>query len=304
MKNKFKTGVSIALVFLSISVFAPIVALSFETGAIDTVFFFAPGEGQNKGQEPEYYPNNIFGPPDTNAKESVPAAAPEQILSIGLDGEIVVGFKDLIVIDGEGPDFTIFENAFKNPVTGKIFAEPAKVAVSPDGETFFEFPYDFQTLEGCAGVTPTYGKENPFDPEVSGGDKFDLADIGFHSISAIKITDICRGVLEDAEHPFHDPIITGFDLDAVVGLHLEKRSPMSAKETKTQRPMVYQTAGVVFVRADFGLISMIEVYNYSGNRLEILSELSNFYRFELTRGFYMFKIEWNEEIYFEKVAVF
>ncbi len=304
MKYKFKTGAAFALVFLSISVFAPNAARAFETGTIDTVYAFSPGEGQNNGQGQEYYPNNIFGPPDTIAKESVPAAAPEEILSIGLDGEIVVGFKSFIVVDGEGPDLTIFENAFKNPVTGKIFAEPAKVAVSPDGETFFEFPYDLQTLEGCAGITPTYGKEDPFDPEVSGGDKFDLADIGLHSISAIKITDICRVVLEDSEHPFHDPIITGFDLDAVVGLHLEKRSPMSAKEPESQKPKVYQNAGEVFVRADFGKISKIDVYVYSGELIATRSELTNLYRFELTRGFYIFKIESNDRIYFEKVAVF
>ncbi|MCX7909486.1 MAG: T9SS type A sorting domain-containing protein [Ignavibacteria bacterium] len=189
-------------------------------GAIDTVFWFYPGSGQNIGQDSSYFPENIFSLPDTNASENFPSSSPKHICSIGLAGEICVGFKNYYIIDMEGPDFTIFENAFINPVTKKVFAEPATVSVSEDGVVFYEFPWDYKTLEGCAGTKPTNGKANPFDPKVSGGNSFDLAEIGIKKARFVKIKDICDTILHNTEHPFYDPLLSGFDLDCVVGLNL------------------------------------------------------------------------------------
>ncbi|MCX6153332.1 MAG: hypothetical protein NT007_04145 [Candidatus Kapabacteria bacterium] len=201
-----------------------------QTGTIDTVFSFVPGKGQNAGQDSAHYPMNIFGPPDTLAGYLVQSSSPDQVLSIGLGGEIIVGFKGFFVEDKPGDDFTIFENAFFNPVTKKIFAEPAKVAVSQDGIKYYEFPFDSLTLVGCAGLTPTIGNKNPFDPNESGGDKFDLANLGLKYIKFIKITDICQMVLKNKNHPYYDPIISGFDLDAVVGLHLISKIPLDVND--------------------------------------------------------------------------
>ena len=188
---------------------------------IDTVYYFIPGEGQNSGQEAEYFPQNIFGKPDKNASYELPSNNKYQILSIGLDGEITVGFKNYLIIDKPGPDFTVFENAFINPVNDKIFAEPAIVSVSSDGINFISFPFDSLTLVGCAGITPTYG--NPADYKNCGGDKFDLADIGMNNITHIRIKDISRMILNNPEHPFYDAVISGFDFDAVVGINFEKK---------------------------------------------------------------------------------
>ncbi len=187
---------------------------------IDEVFDFRPGSGQNLGQDAVYYPANIYGPPAPEAGESVPAILPTQILSLGLGGEIIVGFRDAVLVDGPGPDFTVFENAFAIGGTDRSYAEPAKVAVSSDGLHFIEFPFDPWTLTGCAGVTPTNGSADPYDPAVSGGNSFDLATLGLERIRFIKITDITELVLADRQHPFWDPTLSGFDLDAVVGLHL------------------------------------------------------------------------------------
>jgi hypothetical protein len=171
---------------------------------------------------PEYYPKNIFGLPDTSAGLYSQSASPENVCSLGLGGQIVVGFKDNAVYDGPGPDFTIFENAFLNPATNKIFAEPAIIEVSQDAVNYFLFPFDSLTLKGCAGITPIYGNKDPFNPEESGGDKFDLSDIGLDYIRYIRITDISEMILDNPSHPYYDPTITGFDLDAVVGLNLRK----------------------------------------------------------------------------------
>jgi hypothetical protein len=196
----------------------------YKRSGADTLISFKPGSGQSFGQETMYFPNNIFGLPDTNGSQNTPSSDPGQVCSIGLGGEIILGFRNQVLTDGEGPDFTIFENAFNNPVSSKVFAEPAKISVSKDGINFKEFPFDSLTLTGCAGISPTNGKEDPFNPEVSGGNTFDLKDVGMDSIRFIKISDICQMVLDNPGHPFYDPIISGFDLDAVVSWHLVEDS--------------------------------------------------------------------------------
>lgn len=196
----------------------------------DELLYFKPGSGQSFGQNEPYFPNNIFGLPDTNATANVPSSSPWQICSIGLDGEIAVGFSGYLLYNKPGPDFTIFENAFINPVNGKVFAEPAIVSVSIDGIKFIDFPCDTITLEGCAGKTPTIGKNNPFDPSLSGGDSFDLDMLGLEYIRYIRIKDISRVIRNNKNHPFYDPTISGFDLDAVVGLALVKENSVNDNE--------------------------------------------------------------------------
>lgn len=183
--------------------------------SIDTVRAFTPGTMQFVGQGPTFFPKNIFGVPDEKATASVPTTDPRALCSIGLDGSMVVGFRDVIVVDGPGPDFTVFENVFTY-ADGKRFVEPARVDVSQDGVVWTSFPFDSTTLHGCAGVTPTVGDADPFDPSVSGGDQFDLESIGVDSIRWIRLVDVSRIVLENRQHPLHDPSVTGFDLDAVV----------------------------------------------------------------------------------------
>lgn len=125
---------------------------------IDTVLSFKPGNGQDFGRGEDVFPANIFGLPSTNASETAPEASEQQIASLGLKGEIIVGIKDYYIVDGEGDDFTIFENPFYNNATKLIFSEPAVVSVSEDGINFVEFPYDSISLDGLAGKTPTNGK--------------------------------------------------------------------------------------------------------------------------------------------------
>ena len=186
--------------------------------SIDTVQSFSPGTVQFVGQGPTFFPKNIFGIPDERATASVPTTDPRALCSIGLDGTMVIGFRDVIVVDGPGPDFTVFENVFTY-ADGKRFVEPARVDVSRDGIVWTSFPFDSTTLQGCAGVTPTMGDADPFDPNVSGGDQFDLASISVDSIRWIRLVDVSRIVLENRLHPLHDPSVTGFDLDAIVTWH-------------------------------------------------------------------------------------
>ncbi|ROL58304.1 hypothetical protein D9V84_00810 [Bacteroidetes/Chlorobi group bacterium Naka2016] len=251
--------VIILLVFSFFSSFAQVYMLP-----IDTVLYFKPGKGQNLGQDPVYFPKNIFTLPDTNASESIPSSSPKDVCSIGLGGEIVVGFKNYFLLDGDGPDFTIFENAFINPITKKVFAEPAVVSVSEDGVNFVEFPWDYNTLEGCAGTKPTNGKANPFDPTVSGGNSFDLATIGLNRVRWIKIKDICDTILQNPNHPFYDALISGFDLDCVVGLNLK---PIEISNTNESKFPLYFVDNLS-LRLNFDKSLSCEVYDILGRIVE------------------------------------
>ena len=130
----------------------------------------------------------------------------------------MVGWKGAVVVDGPGADLTVFENAFRYG-NGRLFAEPARIEVSTDGVHWTSFPMDTNTFAGCAGMTPTHGDQDPGDPTVSGGDAFDLASIGVDSIRYVRITDVTTMLMNDPTNPLYDPSLTGFDLDAVLGLH-------------------------------------------------------------------------------------
>jgi len=162
------------------------------------------GDGAGYGQA--YYPENILGPPDPDATPQYPAFGEDELLTLGKDGWVILEFTDNNVINGEGVDFTVFENVLE---TGSVyFRECATVEVSQDGTSWIMFPWDPETLSGLAGVWPTTG-EDPTDPSVSGGDGFDLEDLGLEWINFIRLTD-CGDSVQDQGL---------FDLDAVAAVN-------------------------------------------------------------------------------------
>ena len=169
----------------------------FITGVVDHRF----GPGQNHNQVGGF-PEALYGPPY--------AGNPASVVSLGNGGYVVVEFAGNAIIDGPGVDFTVFENPFGN------FRELATVAVSEDGLTWHEFPctagpgaIDFGY---CAGVNPVLSRPgngvDPLDPSVSGGDTYDLRDIGVTRARYVRITD----------RPDLDSV---FDLDAVAIVNAE-----------------------------------------------------------------------------------
>ncbi len=189
--------------------------------SIDAVYSFTVGENGGAGSSEEYFPDNIFGAPSSEASEYVPETSADEILCFGLGGELVVGFKDYWIVDGDGADFVVFENAFVNSATDKVFCEPARVSIYNAGGFFVDFPFDSLSLSGCAGITPTYGKAKNLLQ--MGGDEFDLKDLGVYKTDRIKITDISRMLLENPAHPYYDATISGFDLDAVIAINYEMK---------------------------------------------------------------------------------
>ena len=157
-------------------------------------------------------PEVVFGPPGGTL----------DTVSLGCGGEMVVFFDDPIIVDGPGTDFVVFENPFT------AFPEPAEVSVSEDGIEWFVFECDPLTLEGCAGVSPVFAEPgsdlDPQDPMVSGGDLFDLAELGVTRARYLKFRDRSAEYWATMNRDFCDPGEAGkggFDLDAAVIIHAE-----------------------------------------------------------------------------------
>lgn len=273
---------------------------------IDTVLYIKPGLRQSSGQSSDYFPVNIFGPPSSTAGYQVPASAPADLCSIGVGGEIVVGFKNGEIIDGEGIDFKIFENAFLMYDENRIFAEPAKIAVSQDGINFIEFPYDSITLAGCAGKTPTIGNADPFDAQ-GGGDGFDLAQIGLSSAKYIKITDISLVVTHDKSHKYYsaDFLISGFDLDAAAAVNFKFDSSYTDLTSNSEYNVLISKSNMQIVPRN-NFIYNIKIFNLSGKQLNSLNDLngtSNIDISHLNTGMYIVSIEGKHGLETKKIIV-
>lgn len=181
---------------------------------------FKPGEGAGWGAE--NLPDVVLGPP-AGAEQSAPASGRDQVLSLGAGGEIILAFDGLIV-DGPGADFVVFENPFwvqNDPEN--VWYELGEVSVSQDGESWHTFHCDEEGAgsgqwPGCAGWSPTkvYDAQAliPLDPAQTGGDVFDLADLGLDFVRYVRIRDLLESANSTAEN-------AGFDLDAVGVVHLE-----------------------------------------------------------------------------------
>lgn len=199
----------------------------------DEVVSFTPGEGAGFGQN--FFPDNVLGPPDPDPSlsEFNASAKPQELLSLGHGGEIVLAFTDNFIVDGEGPDFTVFENVFLNTFdNNRPFIEAAFVAVSMDGVNFVEFPWDTTTFSGFAGVSPVLDNQHPTDPGVSGGDSFDLADVGLAYAKYVKLTDIGDLKLEGSFNG-------DFDLDAVVAINSQEGEPTSVSTPEAIPPETF-----------------------------------------------------------------
>lgn len=178
------------------------------------VVSFTPGPGAGFGQE--RLPDVVTGPPAGKGT----AQASTDVLSLGVGGEIVLGFGDLSIVDEAGPDFVVFENPFwigNDPMNP--FAELGEVSVSSDGVTWHTFTCDLKgngsgLWPGCAGFSPTLEYDAfsllPIDLGQSGGDGFDLADLGLSEVRFVRIVDLASS---------GDMPSAGFDLDAVGLIH-------------------------------------------------------------------------------------
>lgn len=175
---------------------------------------YTPGEGAGYGQDK--MPDVVLGGPKGKGTNAGSLA----VLSLGKGGEIVLGFGDRVIVDGPGADFVVFENSFwPGGNAAEVYAELGEVSVSMDGVEWKVFPCSTEAIEpgrwpGCAGWSPTLAYDAdeliPLDPVLSGGDAFDLADIGVKEFRFVRIRDVSNN---------GDTPSAGFDLDAVGGVY-------------------------------------------------------------------------------------
>jgi hypothetical protein len=186
------------------------------------VVSFTPGDFAGFGQD--RLPGVVLGPPRGGGA----IMGSLDVLSLGKRGEIVLEFGELGVRDGPGVDLLVFENPFGS------FAETGRVAVSEDGERWFEFACDAtnaaEGYPGCAGVQPVYSTPDngvsATDPTVAGGDGFDLATLGLAAKGVDPARFLARFVrIRDSGANYYGSLSGGFDLDAVAIVHGAVRCP-------------------------------------------------------------------------------
>jgi hypothetical protein len=180
---------------------------------LDRVRAFEPGTSAGFGAD--RLPGVVLGRPEGLGLQQ----GSLDVVSLGDGGRIVVSFDDNAVVDGPGDDLVIFENPFFSG--NAVFTEFAFVEVSADGRNWVEFPYDPGTGEGLAGRVPVLANStnglDPLDP-ASGGDRFDLADVGLDYVRFVRITDAGSLIDDPGNHSFAGSK-GGFDLDAAGAIH-------------------------------------------------------------------------------------
>lgn len=176
---------------------------------------YTPGPGAGFGQD--RLPAVVLGPPAGKGT----AQGSTDVVSLGVGGEIVLGLGTQVLLDGPGPDLVVFENAFwASGRADSVFAELGEVSVSTDAVSWRTFRCEAgheegrSTWPGCAGWTPTAAYdafvELPLEPARTGGDVFDLAEVGLEEARYVRVRDLStEGAAPTA----------GFDLDAVGLVH-------------------------------------------------------------------------------------
>jgi len=215
--------------------------------------------------------------------ENAIGIADGQFVSLGDSGTVVLQFNSPI-INGNGADFAIFENAIFSPPTQQItaFIELAFVEVSSDGINFERFPalsscqfvdqiggfeaIEWNLFENFAGIYPVfYG--TPFDLDDIEGSVVDK-----NHITHIRLVDVIGNIDPDfASHDSEGNIVNdawptafatcGFDLDAVGVIH--SAQPVEQKHLSTFQIYPNPVKDYITISTDRELI--LKIIDFSGN---------------------------------------
>ncbi|HFS67282.1 MAG TPA: T9SS type A sorting domain-containing protein [Flavobacteriia bacterium] len=210
------------------------------------------------------------------------------IVSLG-DGGIAILHFDEPIVNGDGPDFAVFENGFlKEPNSPLAFLELAFVEVSTDGIEYMRFPaiseittttqinsfgfIDARYIHNFAGkYIANYG--TPFDLE----DLFGLTEnttIDLNNIHYIKIIDVIGDINSDfatydsQNTVVNDPFPTefasgGFDLDAVGVLHNSENNAQNNHISVYPNPFSDQ----ITIHSNRAEVMAVKLYSVNGKCL-------------------------------------
>lgn len=181
---------------------------------ITKVVSFMPGDCAGFGASS--LPDIVFGPP-IGAGE---LKGGFDVVSLGVGGQIVVAFEPRVIVDGPGPDFIVFENAFwAGGDMNQPHADLGEVSVSEDGTTWKTYPCTatMNPYGACSGWKPVYSNPqngiSPFDPAKAGGEAYDLADVGLAKAKYVRIVDKLSTMCP--ADPMMKANNLGYDLDAI-----------------------------------------------------------------------------------------
>jgi hypothetical protein len=158
-------------------------------------------------------------------------------LDEGVNDTLVLAWSGRRVVDGPGVDLVVFENPFELSGPSSVFMDLVIVEASNDGVAWTAWPHEYLAAdlgaystdpadwEGFAGRTPVllHAEDNPvdpFDPDLAGGDGFDLADLPDESLRTEGIRFV-RFRAAGTEYPT-EPVSNGPDIDGVYAARLEE----------------------------------------------------------------------------------
>ena len=154
---------------------------STEEGGLATEVLSAPNAGERSFGDPFLATNGVRG-------GGASTGSTDTYSIVHDDDHLVLGFGGARLVDGDGIDLVVFENAFDIAAGGR-FMDPAVVELSPDGERWAAFPHGFDGGDltdrdawwGFAGLEPVFAHDDdaplPYGSGEAGGDRFDLADL-------------------------------------------------------------------------------------------------------------------------------
>lgn len=229
------------------------------------------------------------------------------VVSLGDGGVAILEFSSPIM-DGNGPDFAVFENGFDN-----LFLELAFVEVSSDGIHFFRFPAISNTDTtiqtdgfGLTDASKLHNLSGKYRAEY--GTPFDLSDLtndallNKEAITHVKVIDVVGSIQNqycsrDANnHKINDPWPTGwgnggFDLDAVGVIH---QQTVGIDELELTNVSVYPNPATNVLYVNLSSINYsLEVINLIGEVVLKAENKSNTTSLELSNlksGVYYLKI--------------
>ena len=229
------------------------------------------------------------------------------VVSLGDGGVAILEFSSPIM-DGNGPDFAVFENGFDN-----LFLELAFLEVSSDGIHFFRFPAISNTDTtiqtdgfGLTDASKLHNLAGKYRAEY--GTPFDLSDLtndallNKQAITHVKVIDVVGSIQNqycsrDANnHKINDPWPTGwgnggFDLDAVGVIH---QQTVGIDELELTNVSVYPNPATNVLYVNLSSINYsLEVINLMGEVVLKAENKSNTTSLELSNlksGVYYLKI--------------
>lgn len=217
------------------------------------------GTNTTTGQAPIFFPKNVFGPPPSSASPGNPSYMQSDIVSLGRNGFVSLGFFPTIE-NRPGYDLIVFENVLRLSANND-FGEWMIVQASIDGVNWKTFPFDSISGEGLAGKKVTYNGPNQKDTSSIGGDAFDLDLVGLDSAKYIRVIDAtifqerkgCSGCAST-------------ELDAIAAVH-QVGDAVGVKNYRSNSIKIFSNQNQIIINQLENKIIQIEIFDLMGRKI-------------------------------------